>query len=710
MSWPVPRKRFPRRFTASLAAVMSLLILFAALSGVWALRQEKSLRIENSYDYSWMDTRLESAWFRLQIDMAAYAASGSSADRGRVVLREDIAASMMPPTESFPNRYADPAQRAICNRLAVTLAKVRDVIATVDGQVGAARAAGMLLPLNASVTELSSLAHLRQVRVIAQRNAAISRFERLRDLALLLSLACAGWLAIIMIWQNRSLVRSERAGRQAEQKMKLALDAAGAGWWERSTNGSFIGSSKSFEVMGCPGTTTTTSQHMIDLVHPDDRHLLHTTISALKVKDAEPLVLRYRVTPNGRGTRWVVSIGRPIFDGDQFLGAHGIIFDDTERHVMEEEIRTSRDIAERAVAAKSRMLAAASHDLRQPLQAMFMFTSALATEEDPGRRRETLAKLRLGMTTLRSLLNGIVEFARIDGEAITPQVSDFPIMRTLSEIEDYYAIRAARKGLLLRVVPDKALTVRTDPVLFGRMLRNLVENAIRYTERGSIEIKAADVDGVVVVSVSDTGIGISETHIELIWEEFHQVGNLERNRSQGLGLGLSIVRTLGRVLGHGVSVLSEPGKGSCFSISMPAGLAAEEAPDVGRESDVSPRRVVIVDDDRLVLDGLDIALSMMGFHVLAESCSERAIAAMPDNAFVDFIVADYRLGPETGVQVIDRIRKAIGRSVPALILTGDAADGAAADAALHDIEIFSKPISPEELARAIDTVAARFPS
>jgi signal transduction histidine kinase len=249
------------------------------------------------------------------------------------------------------------------------------------------------------------------------------------------------------------------------------------------------------------------------------------------------------------------------------VGAHGIMFDDTDRHGLQEELRQSRDTARRAVLAKSRMLAAVSHDLGQPLQSMMMFAALLEDEVDRERMAQTLSRLRIGMSTLKSMLDSIVEAARTDSGAVKVNMCDFCLDPVLDELESYYGPRAEKKGLAFRVVRTSQ-QVRSDPVLLGRMIRNLVENAMRYTVKGEVTVLVAGCGGRVSVTVCDTGPGIAPDQQDLVWEEFNRGGSAAPGQPKGLGLGLAIVRNLARLLGHEVGMSSAPGSGSVFWVNI----------------------------------------------------------------------------------------------------------------------------------------------
>ncbi|MCW2239601.1 PAS domain-containing hybrid sensor histidine kinase/response regulator [Azospirillum canadense] len=378
-----------------------------------------------------------------------------------------------------------------------------------------------------------------------------------------------------------------------------------------------------------------------------------------------------------------------------------------ERARAEEQLRVARDHAEQARRAaedanrtKSHFLAAASHDLRQPVQSLFFLLSALEGRVKPGAEK-TLAHATEAVAALKSLLDGLLDISRLDTGAVEPEISDFPISTLLEQIDAEYKPIAEAKGLDWHVTVSNA-TVRSDPALLGRMLRNLCQNAIRYTEAGSVLLTWGAVGDALRIKVQDTGIGIPPDKVNDIFEEFLQIGNAHRDRSQGLGLGLAIVRRLSKLLGHPVEVSSAPGEGSTFCITVPktATLASRHV-----EADVIPiaqgegELVIVIDDEDLVRHGLKMLIGSWDYTVLDAASGSQALAALQGSQRVpDLIISDYRL-PEgrTGIDVIRAIRTHFSTAIPAILLTGETTRESTAEAAAEDISLAHKPISPSQL-------------
>ncbi|MCA1940366.1 MAG: PAS domain-containing sensor histidine kinase, partial [Caenispirillum bisanense] len=293
---------------------------------------------------------------------------------------------------------------------------------------------------------------------------------------------------------------------------------------------------------------------------------------------------------DGRLTTFSVNAA-PIQSGDGHPALAVAAFHDiSHRKAMEDALRLAKEEAERADLAKSRFLAAASHDLRQPIQSLFFFAEALRSHLDGAEGEAKLANLHRGLDALKGLLDSLLDVSRLDANMVEPQITVFDLDDLFDEVEAAYATIARDQGLTLSVARGCGL-VRSDRTLLGRIVRNLVENALRYTAKGTITVECAPSgEQRLRIAVADTGIGIPPEHISRIWEEFHQVGNPERARERGLGLGLAIVRRLSSLLDHPVTVESRAGEGSRFAVDVPAVMPAEGIPAHPPEAAVPPAR------------------------------------------------------------------------------------------------------------------------
>ena len=492
-----------------------------------------------------------------------------------------------------------------------------------------------------------------------------------------------------------------------DTRMRMALEAARAGWWSRDENDVITAPPETFELCGLPWSDTLTIAAWAQNVVPEDRAGLVKAVAESRINTTSITRFLFRIDHPRDGRRWMHLVSSPVLDGQgRQIGAQGLLTDETDRVRLEQQLREARDAAERASAAKTRMLAAASHDLRQPLQGMFLFLGALEKAKDAARRERAVGQLRVGMEALKFLLDTLAETARVEGGAIRPVVAPFRLERLLGELAGEYRPRAEEKGLELALVAVPTV-VSGDRELVARMLRNLLENALRYTHQGGITIRARLECGNAMVEVVDTGIGIAAEHLDAIWEEFHQVGNPERDRTQGLGLGLSIVRALARTMGNPVAVTSRPGEGSSFTVRLPVTdePVREEPPPEAPPADAADPAsaalgpVVVIDDDPLVLSGLRSVLAAGGYATIGAASGPEAVAAVRRARRTPcFVLADYRLPMgERGTHAVAEVRAAANAPVPALILTGEVGDEVAQDAAEHGVDLVRKPLHPGDI-------------
>ncbi|WP_109120723.1 PAS domain S-box protein [Azospirillum sp. TSO22-1] len=410
---------------------------------------------------------------------------------------------------------------------------------------------------------------------------------------------------------------------------------------------------------------------------------------------------------DGREVHVDISIGAWTAEGRRFFTA--IMRDVTARIEMErtiiaakEEAVAARIAAETANRAKSKFLAAATHDLRQPVQSLMLFSAALATGQEYGRTHEVLSHMDKALGALKGLLDSLLDISKLDAGIVHAKREAFPISDLMDAIDSGYAGVAAAKGLGWSVsAPDVA--VHSDPNLLGRMVRNLVENAIRYTRHGVIGVECAVRGARLAISVRDTGIGIPPESLEEIFTEFHQLANPERDQKQGLGLGLAIVRRLAGLLDHPVDVRSVPGQGSVFTVEVPLDRVEAVGPDAPERLDGSGVFAILIDDNPVILMGLRALMEQWDYTLqTAESCDE-AVAELSGAARApDVIVADYRLREErTGTQAIHTIRARFGTHIPAVMLTGENSPECVHDSQTEGFTILHKPVEPEQLRRTL---------
>jgi len=437
---------------------------------------------------------------------------------------------------------------------------------------------------------------------------------------------------------------------------------------------------------------------------------------------AEPGVL---VTPAHRaeGVRTVLAV--PMLRDDRLLGVISIwrrevrAFSDNQVQLLEtfasqaviaiENVRLFGEIQDKnrqlelANTSKSRFLAAASHDLRQPLHALNLFVAQLRAESGPAERARLVARIDTAVSAMSELFDALLDMSRLDAGVLAPDRVVFPVAHLLERIETTFAEAAREKGLRLRVVPNGAL-VRSDFVLLERILLNLVSNAVRYTARGGVVIGCRRRGGRLRIDVWDSGAGIPEDQQRNVFGEFYQLAVAQSDRRGGLGLGLAIVDRLARLLDHPVELASRLHRGSRFSVSVPlapppqgpADVAAPEAPIADL---ASGKLVVVIDDDALVLEGMLGILRSWGCDVVTAGSAEVALARLAEQGGrPDLIVSDYHLANgETGIETIERLRRELGPAVPAFLVSGDTTPDRLRQAGACGYHMLHKPVSPMTL-------------
>lgn len=399
--------------------------------------------------------------------------------------------------------------------------------------------------------------------------------------------------------------------------------------------------------------------------------------------------------------------------GDGLPAAYFVFIDrDARRAWMEQELRRARDAAEHANRAKTRFLAAASHDLRQPLQALGMFVEVLAANHREDAEARLVDRIRDSVHALETLLNALLDISKLEAGLVEANPQPTPLKPLLDRLGAEFAPLAEAQGLRFRA-RDCDAVVHTDPVLLERILRNLLKNALRYTREGSIMLACRMRGDHVRLEVRDSGIGIPEGHRQLIFQEFHQIGNTQRDRRQGLGLGLAIVDRLARLLGHRISVHSKPGRGSCFSVTVPVVAPEKRGPSrppeqLSMNMSKGGGLIALIDDEPDVLESARMLIESWGYGVVTALDVDDAIRSLNGRRQPDVILADYRLrNGSTGGQAIERIRGWAGRDIPAIILTGDTAPERLRQATARGYRLLHKPVQAGSLRAAIEGALSR---
>lgn len=377
-----------------------------------------------------------------------------------------------------------------------------------------------------------------------------------------------------------------------------------------------------------------------------------------------------------------------------------------ESHALAEALQLKTEEAQKAVKAKSQFLAAASHDLRQPLHALSLFVDALKDSKSETERANIFPRIELSLDALRRLFDALLDMSRLDAHVVIPETSHFDIAEFLNEIAEEFKSEASEKNLKLKV-HARSLIVETDRLLLERVLRNLISNALRYTDSGGVLLSARLRGNKVLLQVWDTGIGIPEESKEDIFIEFQQLHNSHRDRTQGLGLGLALVRRLCELLGHTLVLSSQSGKGSVFSIVIPEGRAcmviSEKVEPVMHSWNLSERYILVIDDERDILQAMQTILLKWGCNVvIAESLADAVNELDERNIVPEIVLSDLRLRDnKTGIEAIDGLRERFGASLPGVLITGDTSPEQIKMAKLSGYEVLQKPVRPAHLRTVI---------
>ena len=373
---------------------------------------------------------------------------------------------------------------------------------------------------------------------------------------------------------------------------------------------------------------------------------------------------------------------------------------DFKNAALVKEVTIAKEEAEAANFAKSQFLAAASHDLRQPLHAMGMLLHALENRAEDAETLEILTKVIQSHQTLDELFNALLEITRLDSGAVSPIKSHIYLSSLIDPLISEFSIKAQNKGLGLEVGYDEKAVI-TDRVLCSRILRNIISNAINYTQDGSINVQVERLEDMIEVKVSDTGIGIDATELDNIFNEYYQLGNIERSRHKGFGLGLAVVRRMTDLLQHSLSVESVPGQGSTFSVTLPIGdptqVIAEQKEPIAHP--LSQLRVLVIDDDHSTLDAMKLILTEWQCTILLAESFDMAMAEIDQQQFeFDLIITDYRLTyGVTGLTVIKTLRAKFGQHLPALIISGDTDPKLLRSIREQGFFLLHKPLKPTHL-------------
>jgi signal transduction histidine kinase/CheY-like chemotaxis protein len=356
--------------------------------------------------------------------------------------------------------------------------------------------------------------------------------------------------------------------------------------------------------------------------------------------------------------------------------------------------------------AKTRFLAAASHDLRQPLHALGLFVAQLRSHMKSAEGDQLIDRIDAAVTAMNELFNALLDISKLDADAVSPKLAEFPVADLLQRIETTFRAAAEEKGLSFHLVSTSAW-VRSDPILLERIVLNLVSNAVRYTVSGGLVIGCRRRADSLRIEVWDSGPGIPEDQRRNIFSEFYRLASVTKG---GLGLGLAIVDRLGGLLDHPIELVSTLGRGSRFAVTMPMVAAQAKAqptpptPAAVVNDLFTGKRVIIIDDDVLVLDSMSGLLRDWGCRVITAASVEAALSSLGGDHRPDLIISDYRLAQgHSGIAAIAKLRTAHG-AVPTFLMSGDIAPERLSEARESGYHLLHKPVQP----MILRTMVSRF--
>ncbi|HRY06116.1 MAG TPA: PAS domain-containing hybrid sensor histidine kinase/response regulator [Hyphomicrobiaceae bacterium] len=366
--------------------------------------------------------------------------------------------------------------------------------------------------------------------------------------------------------------------------------------------------------------------------------------------------------------------------------------------------------ADEANLDKTRFLAAASHDILQPLNAARLYATSLRERKLPVPEHQLATNVDASLLAVEEIFSALIEISRIDAGRMEPDISEFPLANIFAQLLVEFEPMAREKGLALKALPT-SLCIRSDRRLLRRVLQNFVANAIKYTRTGTVLLGARPRGEFVEVQVLDTGPGIPEDKQKVIFKEFQRLEGPGSN-VRGLGLGLSIVERICRILDHPIKLKSVPRRGSTFSITAPRAearnMTAPEPPPQARPIGLAGTAVLCIDNEPAVLSGMEALLSGWGCTVRTAPSSQAALAALSQMRFEpDILLADYHLDSGTGVDAVLRLRKALGRAVPAIIITADHSLEVQREVKSHELSMLRKPLKAAALRAILNQISIR---
>lgn len=512
-----------------------------------------------------------------------------------------------------------------------------------------------------------------------------------------------GALVLAALFSERRLHESAILEREARLQAALRAGRVIAFDWDVSAD-EIRFSQNATEILGLHSQQVLSGTEWLKHIHPGDQPRVAFCLEGARPdQPSHSIAFRYR-RPDG-GEVWLEQIAMVQFgSAGKPTRINGLTTDVTERIRFEGELSLARKTAERADRAKSSFLAAASHDLRQPLQTLKFLQAALEPHHPSGEARKLVAGIGQSLDTMTSILSSLLDVNRLESGNLRPAVSEFSLNEIFEPLAGDFDALVQERGLRLCIVRSE-LIIRSDRRMLAEMIRNLLSNAVRYTDRGRILLGCRRAGDNVRIEVWDSGVGITEDQLPHIFHEYYQgTGGAERG---GFGLGLAIVKRLGKILDHRVEVRSISGKGTRFFIEVPRGRsgvkAPEAAPPVHPHNDAFLGSVLAIEDEASVRSALGRLLKTRGVDATIVATATEALTLVREQGLrPDVLLCDYNLrGSPDGIETIRHLRAALGRNVPATVMTGDTRSQTVDSISAQGISVLIKPFLAEKLLEAL---------
>ena len=512
-----------------------------------------------------------------------------------------------------------------------------------------------------------------------------------------------GALVLAALFSERRLHESAILEREARLQEALRAGNVMAFDWDVCAD-EIRCSQNATEILGLNSQQVLSGTEWLKHIHPEDQPLVASCLDGARPdQPSHSIAFRYRRLDGGEV--WLEQIAMVQFgSAGKPTRINGLTTDVTERKRFEDELSLAWKTAELADRAKSSFLAAASHDLRQPLQTLKLLQAALEPHHPSGEARNLVAGIGQSLDTMTSILSSLLDVNRLESGNLRPSVSEFSLNEIFEPLAGDFVGPVQERGLRLCIVRSE-LIIRSDRRMLAEMIRNLLSNAVRYTDRGRILLGCRRAGDNVRIEVWDSGVGITEDQLPHIFHEYYQ--GTDGAARGGFGLGLAIVKRLGDILDHRVEVRSIPGEGTLFSIEVPRGRSGvkvpEAAPPVHPHNDALLGSVLAIEDEASVRSALGRLLKARGVDATIVATAKEALTLVREPGLrPDVLLCDYNLrGSSDGVETIRHLRAALGRNVPAVVMTGDTRSQTVDSISAQGVSVLIKPFSVEGLLEAL---------